>query len=160
MTKEQRDNYKADRSALAEGPWDKEPDRVDFEAQGYPCLILRHPSLGHLCGYVGIPEGHPAHGKHYNALDVSVHGGLTYSHECRGDICHISQDGDKTFWFGFDCAHYDDSSPWSMQKAFALMGRPDPGLGHGMLHDAGTYKDIEFVTEECKALAAQLKAME
>ena len=53
------------------------------------------------------------HGKDYNALDVEVHGGLTYAGECSGSICHVPKPGepDNVFWFGFDCAHAYDLSP-------------------------------------------------
>ena len=53
-----------ERAAFTEpGPWDREPDKIQYEDPdtGYPCLVKR-TSLGHLCGYVGVPEGHPAHG--------------------------------------------------------------------------------------------------
>lgn len=32
-----------------------------FQARKLRAFVIRHP-LGHLCGYVEIPKGHPAHG--------------------------------------------------------------------------------------------------
>lgn len=29
-------------SAIEPGPWDDEPDRVEFQHVGFPCLILRN----------------------------------------------------------------------------------------------------------------------
>ena len=43
----------------------------------FPAAIWEH-SLGHLCGYLGIPPMHPWYGHHYDDLDVDVHGGLTF----------------------------------------------------------------------------------
>ena len=44
-------------AAWGQGPWDDEPDRVDFEHAGFPCLLLRNPRLGQWCGYVAVPPG-------------------------------------------------------------------------------------------------------
>ena len=72
-----------DKSAWNRGPWDQEPDKRQWqdEATGLPCLIVRGPA-GALCGYVGVPEGHPAHGKDYDDVEVSCHGGLTFARGC------------------------------------------------------------------------------
>lgn len=43
------------------GPWDGEPDRIEFTASGYPCRMRRN-AFGAWCGYVGLPPGHPWHG--------------------------------------------------------------------------------------------------
>lgn len=32
----------------------------------YDCLVVRHATLGHLCGYVRVPEDHPWHGLGYD----------------------------------------------------------------------------------------------
>ena len=65
-------------------------------------------------GYVRIPEGHPFYGKEYNEIDVSVHGGLTFSE-------HVTiTDGDvlpEGFWIGFDTFHHgDDSIYWTERR--------------------------------------------
>ena len=97
-----------------ERPWLKEPDRVLFKYEGFPCLLNRAPT-GAWCGYVGVPPGHPAHGKDYGDVEVHVHGGLTYSDSCQedGPICHVPEPGepDDVWWLGFDCAHYNDFAP-------------------------------------------------
>jgi len=59
--------------------WMDEPDRQEFEHAGLKCLILRHPELKQLNGYVALPKGHPCYGKGYDNIDVEVHGGLTFS---------------------------------------------------------------------------------
>lgn len=131
------------------GVWDSEPDKIQFadEAIGLPCLIVRGP-VGALCGYVGVPEGHPLHGKDYDdAGDIDVHGGLTFANSCspkakedRG-ICHKPAPGepDHVWWLGFDCAHSGDVCP-SLDRADCY----------------GEYRDIPYVEAECRKLAKQL----
>lgn len=72
-----------DKADWSRGPWDEEPDKIQWRdhASGLPCMIVRGPS-GSLCGYVGVPECHSAHGKDYDSLDVEVHGGLTFARGC------------------------------------------------------------------------------
>lgn len=36
-----------------------------FEHEGLPCRTVL-TSRGHWCGYVGVPDDHPWHGRHYN----------------------------------------------------------------------------------------------
>src|SRR5438105_1894678 len=109
-----------DKSKWPDGPWKSEPDRVDFEHAGFPCLMLRGQSHGAWCGYVAVPPGHPLHGKDYNdeALgETDVHGGLTYASACSGHICHVPEAGEPAdvWWFGFDCIHAGDLAPGHAQ---------------------------------------------
>ena len=136
----------ADRTGWPAGPWDGEPDDVRWrdEASGLPCIALRHPRRGHWCGYVGIPAGHPSHGKDWSDVDehYSVHGGLTYSGACDSEfgVCHVPEPGetDDFWWFGFDCAHWRDLAP--------AVGDP--------LDEE--YRSIGYVRRQCSGLAAQL----
>jgi hypothetical protein len=56
-----------DKSEWARGPWDHEPDKMQWqdEATGLPCLIVRGPA-GALCGYVGVGPTHPWFGIGYS----------------------------------------------------------------------------------------------
>ncbi len=130
---------------LPPGPWDGEPDKVQWPdaATGLACMIRRGPT-GAWCGYVGVDESHPLHGRGYSGVDVEVHGGLTYAAACDGDetgICHVVDPGDPdpAWWFGFDCGHAFDLVP--------LM--PVPG-------DPGVYRDQAYVTAEVQRLALQI----
>lgn len=137
---------------LPAGPWDDEPDKVYWidPTTGLDCLIHRN-SLGALCGYVGVPPGHPAHGKGYDDVAVDVHGGLTYADACEETteegtgICHVPLEGRPAhvWWLGFDCAHYRDLVP-SMVSA--------------MPPTDGRYRDIAYVEAEVTRLAEQLAA--
>lgn len=130
-------------AAWGQGPWDDEPDRVDFEHAGRRCLMLRNLRLGHWCGYVAVPPGHPYYGKDYDGLDVEVHGGLTYADACAGDICHKAKPGepDDLWWLGFDCGHFLDLVPF----------RHDSDLPEKEI-----YRDVAYVRAECERLAEQL----
>lgn len=147
MDQDERNEKPIDKSAWGDGPWQTEPDRVEFEHAGLPCLMVRQPRSGHWCGYAAVPPGHPAHGKEYDSLDVNVHGGLTYGNRCSGQVCHVPKPGesDDVFWFGFDCAHSGDISP-----AY------DRNLGR---YEFEAYRDAEYVRRETERLAEQLAAI-
>lgn len=48
------------------GPWETEPDSLDFEAEGLPCAMRRNERYGVWCGYVGVGPEHPLFGLPYN----------------------------------------------------------------------------------------------
>jgi hypothetical protein len=156
-----------DKAPWGEGPWVDEPDRIQYqdEATGFPCLIRRAPVTGALCGYVGVPEDHPWHGKHYDEVDADVHGGLTYADIGDGDeehgICHVPDPGepDRLWWLGFDCAHVGDACPAMDSRHHRLIGGMSapmggPGLGRPGF---GTYRDVAYVKGEIARLARQAR---
>jgi hypothetical protein len=123
---------------------------MEFETYGFPCLIHRAP-LGHWCGYVAVPPGHPWHGKDIwcssdDGIDAPVHGGLTYADKCSGEICHVAKPGepDDVWWLGFDCAHSGDLCPGT--RASLLQCGVD-AFGYEV------YRDISYVTAETQRLA-------
>jgi hypothetical protein len=142
-----------DRSGWPAGPWDDEPDRDEWRHAGLPCLALRN-GLGAWCGYVAVPPGHPAYGKDCGDVDASVHGGLTYSHRCAGDICHVPREGetDDVWWLGFDCCHLGDEAPGLIRFTTSQI----PGWGK-YLRDS--YKPLAYVRMVTEELADQLAAM-
>lgn len=143
-----------DRSKWGPGPWMDEPDRLEFEHEGFPCIVQRVQG-GHLCGYVAVPPGHPWHG-----VDLSnypegiehpeVHGGITYAEKCVGNICHVPKPGesDDVWWLGFDHAHAGDRSPRDFTEF--------PG---SWLNQTDTYKTIDYVKTGCESLARQALAL-
>lgn len=141
-----------DKSDWEPGPWMKEPDREQFEHLGLPCLIVRVPGLGHLCGYVAVPPSHPWHGQDFMEIDADVHGGLTYGRKCEGSICHVPAPGEPedVYWVGFDCAHAFDMSPGTT----SMLRR----LGHReRFTDFDSYKTIDYVRSEVRRLATQAR---
>lgn len=140
---EQIAEHKIDRTGWPSGPWDSEPDRVQFAHAGLACLLVRN-HMGAWCGYVGVPEEHPDFKKEYDNVDVKVHGGLTYANLCQGGICHVPDPGmpETVWWLGFDCGHCDDLMP-----GFDL-----PSLRHRI----GAYRTQAYVEREVRNLAVQL----
>lgn len=147
-----------DKSGWEEGVWTTEPDRVAWRYRGYPCLIRRNPELGHLCGYVAVPPGHPWHGGSDALRDVHVHGGITYTAFCDPEpygVCHVPAPGepDDVFWVGFDCGHSTDVRP-GLIALFAHLNLEAfmdcvPGLVRPV------YRDLAYVTREVEHLADQ-----
>jgi hypothetical protein len=160
------ENAKAEiRARGFRGPWDDEPNRFNWSHAGLDCMLVRHGSSLNWCGYVGVKPDHKAFGKNYNDVqsgewccekneyktpaifpDLDVHGGLTFSDQCGGVICHMSDDPeDKTWWLGFDCAHSGDALPghWRAEYPFTPSAYE-------------TYKDMAYVKFETQRLAEQL----
>lgn len=156
-----------DKSTWGTGPWQDEPDKVQWpdETTGLPCLVVRSSTMGAWCGYVGVAEGHPLFGKMYDEVDdFDVHGGLTFSDHCEPDgaeasrICHVPGPGepDHVWWFGFDCGHAFDLQPGMMARL-----RETP-LGETLYSPSDPYRPVyrplAFAQAEVTKLAAQLAA--
>lgn len=149
-----------DKSSWGEGPWQDEPDKLQWQdpTTGLPCLIVRGPT-GALCGYVGVSPGHPLFGTGYDHVgDVEVHGGLTFAGPCsegadesRG-ICHrAGPDEDSVWWFGFDCAHAWDLTPMRHPELVATgyYERFPKAVDE-------VYRGLDYVKAEVTNLATQL----
>lgn len=158
-----------DKTGWGQGPWQHEPDKVQWkdEPTGLDCLAVRGPG-GHWCGYVGVPEGHALHGVDYDdayrvaakakGIDpdrwyehdlLGVHGGLTFAAHCADgpeetSICHVPAPGepDHVWWLGFDCAHSGDTSP-----------KYDAEYGGAF---RGHYRTLDYVRAEVTSLARQI----
>lgn len=147
-----------ERDGWGEGPWDEEPDLVEWRNRALPglaLLVVRSHTTGGLCGYAGVPPGHPMHGKTYQDLDdagLEVHGGLTYADACAGHICHVPKPGesDDVWWFGFDCGHAFDVSP----RIDALIRRhANPPY---FKFEYSQYRPLAYVMAEAERLGRQL----
>lgn len=109
-----------------------------FNYKDFTCLILRQ-DMGHLCGYIEIPEDHPYYDKGYDDMDLFVHGGLTFF----GDFdkfdfgIAINNIIHNKCYVGFDCAHSGDLMP----------------IGLTMY---GTYRDMTYVRNEIEYVVDQL----
>jgi hypothetical protein len=144
----------AERRPPGTGPWNDEPDKAQWvdPDTDLDCLIVRNPG-GALCGYVGVPPGHPWHGQDYDDVSVHVHGGLTFASRCQEGaedgpgVCHVPAPGRPAdvWWLGFDCAHAWDKSP-IMEAA----------LPEGLKFD-NVYRTFAYVQAEVTRLAAQVR---
>ena len=102
-----------------------------YVIDGFNACIRRHGYVGHLCGYVEVPDG----------LDVDIdeincHGGITFND-------HWSELPTDGYYIGFDCMHLGDRDPISAPE--------------WMLESNNIYKDSEFVLNEIKHIIKQLK---
>ncbi len=98
----------------------------------FPYAIQYNDRVGHLCGYIGVPQGHPWYGKDYDDVECEVHGGLTYGSESDDEYpCPLPV---KVWWFGFDCGHLYDRTNYSAD---------------------GTYRDRDYVYRELEGMASQ-----
>jgi hypothetical protein len=164
------------------GPWDGEPDRFEWvdDATGFPCLVVRHPLFGSLCGYVAVPPGNPFWGLDRTADPVrglDVHDNVTYAASCMdvADIpegaqesewfhpellvCHVPEPGqpDDVWWLGFAASHHTDVQPGADARlrdsgGADILDRINSARGPFRRR----YRGLDFMRGECARLAAQL----
>lgn len=142
-----------ERATWPPGAWDDEPDKALWIFEGLDCQIVRN-FQGALCGYVGVPEGHPFwEGDDHAETNCDCHGGVTFAGFCQqptsgeeaafdeeAHICLIPSRR-RVWWLGFDCAHCFDIVP---------------GMSVSFLSPSGRYRDFAYVKAEVEALATQL----
>jgi len=166
----------------------------EFEHAGYKCVVT-FGTMGHRCGYVGIPKEHPLYKKGYvsyleikkediGSREISgifpllsacldederikieayfqCHGGITYAGGGKKSEYPIESD---LWWFGFDCAHAGD------KKDLQLVYDKFPNERERVKYLAeienkypiedDVIRTEEYVADECKKLADQLKEFE
>ena len=86
---------------------------ADWKHGNYRCIIMRGPCA--LCGYIGVKSDHPAFGKDYSDIDVSCHGGLTFSQEGKDEGNWPS----GWWWFGWDYGHSGDASFYDFDERYS-----------------------------------------
>ena len=65
----------SDMTFYVRGEWENEPDSEEFVHAELPCLVVR-TDMGHLCGYVGVPKGHPAYPAKIRDINAAMREGL------------------------------------------------------------------------------------
>ncbi len=122
------------------------------EHLGYEWMVI-HNGMGHRCGYVKVPPGHPWHGGNYNDIGADVHGGLTFA---EADVPCGKGGADDGYWLGFDCAHSFDAPDPALPVApvyadvMAKVRVFSPSLSSVRTH--------EYVEAECRSLCEQAAA--
>lgn len=125
-----------------------------FELDGYKCVVVGQ-GMGHRCGYVGIPEGHKYYRKHYDEIDVMVHGGLTYS---EFHSKYPIETDEKLWWIGFDCGHAGDGVDLDLVKELMSAEYYEHRKKiEGMFPMDDEIRSTEYVEVELHCLVAQLK---
>ncbi len=153
------------------GPWDDEPDALDFMAHGLPCAIRRGPSAA-LCGYVGLPAGHALHGKGYSdtvkapeSLKESKIGKrgvmalLCAANDLQNSLARLDVlfdvHGSLTY-ANEHCPLTGDAPAGHWWFGFDCSHCDDLSPAYGDFMRDGIYRDIEYVKAECESLAKQL----
>lgn len=94
---------------------------------------LPNLDCGYANGYVVIPKEHPMFNKHYDDIDVNIHGGLTFSSTMDTDSSYWNriknnfemvsgkvEDIPNSYVVGFDTCHWQDNkSNWNKEACIA-----------------------------------------
>lgn len=140
--KEELELFAVPKDRWGEGPWQHEPDEVEWITEhGYSGFMARNHQ-GAWCGYVGVLPTHPLHGRGPLDVDLEAHGGINIAGALRGKPADV-------WWFGFDCGHVWDDSPAMIALAREISGRDLAG---------GTYWTVNMVRAEVETLAKQIHA--
>lgn len=181
-----RRTYYLQKSDWGAGPWLHEPDVLRWrdKATNLHCAIDRSTVSGSLCGYVAVSRHHPAWGRHYQELDVDVHGGLTFygmsNDELSGSTAFpLAKDTTienpltgESFTFK---AHrgalmpgrrsplrwwygFDTAHAWDYSPAMVAL-IASLGMDASFHLETGVYRDLAYVTAEIQSLARQLQAI-
>lgn len=137
---------------------------IKFLHAGLPCMVVA-TSMGHRCGYVGVPKEHVFFNVDYNECINKSHNHDDDCHPYCGDTAETRLtahggitftgfwDRDKKFWYiGFDCGHHGDGQDKSIM---------DPILAKvaGSINKEGPVRSRDYVMKECISLAEQLASM-
>lgn len=161
----------ANPAGWGEGPWQAEPDKIQYvdPSTGLPCLIIRAPSSGALCGYVGTYPGHRWHSMDWGDYPWEdsplAHGGINYTDFCAEwapeemGVCHVPARGGPgpIWWLGYDCGHVAtrDRAPGTeaLMKYFKVPHSfmTENAFGHPL-----TYKTVGYVMAVNASLAQQI----
>ena len=163
----------ANKSSWGEGPWNDEPDKVQWQddATGLACLARRN-HLGVWCGYVGVTKDHPWHQVCFDDVYDGVYlwdrveciRQITYSDFCQDGpedeaICHVPGDGDPddVWWFGFAFGEYYDFCPAFMARERQLEKKHRVRSTHDLFDQK--YVKLDVCKTACADLARQLAAV-
>jgi hypothetical protein len=147
---------------------------------GFRGVVIIGHELGHRCGYVGVPHGHPLYGVAYHEgapclqapegdeklgkrsvmtiLAASVDG-LQPTPEMVFDVhgsLTFARGGDYPvqntglWWFGFDAGHAGDAPEIS-----AITDKATRDV-YGSLARHGVVRTLEYMVKECESLALQI----
>lgn len=151
-----------DKTNWPKGRWIKEVDRRQwFCLARLPCLIVRHPDLGHLSGYVGVPPSHPYHRRPVDCNCRTKNGELVtvskvIGHHSR-EITYADIDGSGRHPISFEFEEWDEQNLWLFGFDCAATGEIAPALGS---RSGDEYRHLGYVTFETVRLASVLSSVE
>jgi len=124
----------------------------DWIHNGLRCVVILSTTLGHRCGYVGVPKDNPLFEKDYREIDflIEVHGGLTYSGGGNESKYPVKSD---LWWFGYDCAHSGDGKD-------LLNCKPEVLKLEIKFPTGGVVRTLDYCITECERMAEQINKIE
>ena len=127
-----------------------------FEYHAHPCVVI-FQTIGHRCGYVGLPKDNKYYGVNYNEIDIDCHGGLTYSSSNL-----YEQNDTDIWWIGFDCAHCDDAKDYDSLRKYYTDERSKTMIDRWealdrKYPDGSKVRDLDYVVNECKNIVEQIE---
>ena len=157
----------------------------EWMVEPFHCVIVEHPRMGHLCGYVGVPPEHPFFGKGHSQclwdcdgtelkLELARQHGLRY-YECvwvrdpEAEDVHPSIEREVSVHGGITYTGTGKSfvavtgfkhTHWYIGFDCAHLGDMVPGmqaLGLSFGLDE-TYKDEQYVTDQLDKLERQVRS--
>lgn len=155
-------------------------ERDWMTAAGFRAVVLM-TTMGHRCGYVGLPVGHPLHGVNYSSAAPCLSFPAEEPIGKRGIIPLLCADGkaspdvvfdvhggityaegkadypapsDGLWWFGYDCGHAGDS-PCDEYIVEQREKYPDKPY---MWRDSfdSEHRSLDYCIAECESLAQQM----
>jgi hypothetical protein len=131
-----------DKSKWPDGPWQTEPDSLEFEHAGYACQMVRNPQIGAWWAWVLLDPSHPLDGKGVRELpeELEVHGGVNVA----------ARLSDGRWMLSFDCAHLFDLCPAMLAYEIEHDLKPLASVYE-------TYRTFAYAKHNLKRLAEQLR---
>jgi len=126
--------------------WGDDRTEREFEESGLQCCT-RTQDMGHRCGYVALPKGHPLFGMDWDkcydmAPELDVDGGITFAN------------GTDDMWIlGWDAAH-----SWHMKDPSIMSDKYKAAFERiGMFHErVDVMVDADMAEAETRRFARQL----
>lgn len=132
--------------------WDDDRTEREFEESGLQCCTRTH-DMGHRCGYVALPKGHPLFGRGWEACyeiapDLDVDGGITFAN------------GTDDMWvLGWDAAHAWHRRDWSVASDEFKASRDMYPELYADFSFSAYMVDADMAEQETRRFARQLAAM-
>lgn len=166
-----------DKSKWDDGEWQAEPDTLYYQtAEGFQAVILRTSHSGVLCGYVGVPQGHPWWRKQYHDVvtptaeqlqqpidtdKISVFAVFVEALSGRDDDsaridCLVHVHGGLTYSDRGWPSLGEDPRLWFFGFDCAHAGDYNPAYDYKYGWGEGQYRNLDYVKSEIAALSAQL----